>query len=77
MPSNPLADSSPDEATETRRNAQMAIGQKLCIPSIRSHKQQFTAIHYVRRIEDHSSEGSVELAETRHRPPPWLEIYRG
>ncbi|KYM90976.1 hypothetical protein ALC53_01742 [Atta colombica] len=28
-------------------------------------------------IEDHSSEGSVELAETRHRPPPWLEIYRG
>lgn len=77
MPSNPLADSSPSEATETRRNARMAIGQKLCIPFIRSRKQQFTAIHYVRGIGDHSSEGSAGLPETRHRPPPPLEIRRG
>lgn len=77
MPSNPLTDSSPSEAIETRRNARMAIGQKLCIPSVRSRKQQFTAIHYVRGIGDHSSEGSVGLAETRHRPPSPLKIRRG
>jgi len=45
--------------------------------SVRSRKQQFRAIHYVHGIvEDRSFEGSVGLAETRHRPPPPLEIRR-
>jgi len=45
--------------------------------SVRSRKQQFRAIHYVHGIvEDRSFEGSVGLAETRHRLPPSLEIRR-
>lgn len=67
-----------NEATETRRNVRMAIGQKLCIPSVRSQ----TAIYnYSLRPRDRGSffrRESVGLAaETRHRPPPLLEIHRG
>lgn len=55
----------------------MAIGQKLCIPSVQLQTAIYSYSLRQREIEDHSFEGSVGLAKTCHRSPPLLEIRRG